>query len=183
VKVRHALVYAYRLKYGIGIAESMPEASVDLRKCKKCKKEFAKWVSNQCNQVICSTCGNVQCYICSKTVPVDYSHFRGFGGTGSCDLYNDSGLIELAKARGLKPLITSPFEKIDSVENCGIPEAGLAEHLRMEIFLDISQPIGPSESTEAHQAGPFNGIANLCRNRSLMALLSVKSPFPQHSLP
>lgn len=80
------------------VAEAMHKASV--RVCNKCKKEFEKQGSKECNQVTCLACGNIQCYICSATIPSNHSHFRRFGGTGTCDLYDDPGLVaQVAKAR------------------------------------------------------------------------------------
>lgn len=76
----------------------MHEASI--RKCNKCGQKFNKEGDNQCNQITCLKCGNIQCYICSKTVPKDHTHFRRFGGKGTCDLYDDPGLVaQVARAK------------------------------------------------------------------------------------
>jgi len=76
----------------------MHKASV--RVCNKCKREFEKRGNNECNQVTCLACGNIQCYICSATVPSDHSHFRTYGGKGTCDLYGDPGLrAQVARAK------------------------------------------------------------------------------------
>ncbi|PIA88930.1 E3 ubiquitin-protein ligase [Cercospora beticola] len=52
------------------IEEAMTAALV--RKCNKCSKPFIKDFG--CNKMSCSSCGNLQCYVCSETVR-DYNHF------------------------------------------------------------------------------------------------------------
>jgi len=102
-----SVAYAYQVEYQNDpkaaainrVAEAMHKASV--RTCNKCGKEFEKQGRTECNQVKCLICGNIQCYICSATIPADHSHFRRFGGTGTCDLYDDPGLVaQIAKAKG-----------------------------------------------------------------------------------
>jgi TRIAD3 protein (E3 ubiquitin-protein ligase RNF216) len=68
------------------IEEAMSEALI--RKCNKCGTPFVK--EEGCNKMTCtrSGCGNVQCYVCSKSCT--YAHFndqsRG-GKTGNCPLF------------------------------------------------------------------------------------------------
>ncbi|KAM3424729.1 hypothetical protein BST61_g6716 [Cercospora zeina] len=52
------------------IEEAMTAALV--RKCNKCSKPFIKDFG--CNKMFCTSCGNLQCYVCSQTVK-DYNHF------------------------------------------------------------------------------------------------------------
>ena len=52
------------------IEEAMTTALI--RKCNKCSKSFIKEYG--CNKMACTSCGNLQCYVCSKTVK-DYNHF------------------------------------------------------------------------------------------------------------
>lgn len=43
----------------------------------------------------CTKCGNIQCYVCSKSC--DYAHFndtRRGGKTGNCDLFDAEGGVE-----------------------------------------------------------------------------------------
>ncbi|PFH60040.1 hypothetical protein XA68_11524 [Ophiocordyceps unilateralis] len=69
------------------IEEAMSAAVI--RRCNKCGAPFIK--DGGCNKMTCarSGCGNVQCYICSKSC--DYAHFndphRG-GRTGNCPLFD-----------------------------------------------------------------------------------------------
>ena len=50
--------------------------------CNKCKVRFEK--DYGCNRIICSGCRNYQCYLCSKDVESNYSHFGD--GPGKCPL-------------------------------------------------------------------------------------------------
>ncbi|KAF2089209.1 hypothetical protein K490DRAFT_4043, partial [Saccharata proteae CBS 121410] len=52
------------------VEEAMTAAMV--RGCNKCKKKFVKEYG--CNKITCASCGNIQCYICSKDVD-NYAHF------------------------------------------------------------------------------------------------------------
>ncbi|KAK5701425.1 hypothetical protein LTR17_022618 [Elasticomyces elasticus] len=52
------------------IEEAMTAAMI--RSCNKCKKQFIK--DYGCNKMACSSCGNLQCYVCSASVK-DYNHF------------------------------------------------------------------------------------------------------------
>lgn len=68
------------------IEEAMSEALI--RKCNKCGTPFVK--EEGCNKMTCTRpgCGNVQCYVCSKSCT--YSHFndeRRGGKTGNCPLF------------------------------------------------------------------------------------------------
>lgn len=62
------------------IEEAMTKALV--RNCNNCKKPFIK--DYGCNKMSCPSCGNMQCYACSKNV-VNYNHF----GRTACPL-NDN---------------------------------------------------------------------------------------------
>ncbi|KAK3898961.1 hypothetical protein C8A05DRAFT_18530 [Staphylotrichum tortipilum] len=69
------------------VEEAMSAALI--RKCNKCSTPFIK--ENGCNKMTCVRpgCGNVQCYVCSKSC--DYSHFddAGRGGKkGNCPLFD-----------------------------------------------------------------------------------------------
>jgi TRIAD3 protein (E3 ubiquitin-protein ligase RNF216) len=67
------------------IEEAMSAALI--RKCNKCGTPFIK--EEGCNKMRCTLkgCGNVQCYVCSKSC--DYDHFddQGRGGTRNCPLF------------------------------------------------------------------------------------------------
>ncbi|KAF4445132.1 hypothetical protein F53441_10974 [Fusarium austroafricanum] len=70
------------------VEEAMSEALI--RKCNKCRTAFIK--QDGCNKMTCTTkgCGNVQCYVCSKSC--DYDHFddsRRGGKKGNCPLFED----------------------------------------------------------------------------------------------
>ncbi|KAF2216827.1 hypothetical protein CERZMDRAFT_92898 [Cercospora zeae-maydis SCOH1-5] len=77
------------------VEEAMTAALV--RKCNKCSKPFIKDFG--CNKMSCTSCGNLQCYVCSQTVK-DYNHFDqtaagapNANGAGSlvkrCPLYDN----------------------------------------------------------------------------------------------
>ncbi|KAF5600642.1 RING finger (TRIAD), partial [Fusarium pseudoanthophilum] len=71
------------------VEEAMSKALI--RKCNKCSTPFIK--EEGCNKMTCTRkgCGNVQCYVCSKSC--DYNHFndesRG-GKQGNCPLFESS---------------------------------------------------------------------------------------------
>lgn len=74
------------------VEEAMTEALV--RSCNKCKNKFVKEFG--CNKMTCPSCGNLQCYVCSKTVS-DYRHFadnydrhNGRNGSKKCPLHDDT---------------------------------------------------------------------------------------------
>ncbi|KAJ4389940.1 hypothetical protein N0V93_007413 [Gnomoniopsis smithogilvyi] len=52
-------------------------------------------IEHGCNKMTCTKCGNIQCYVCSKSC--DYSHFndtRRGGRAGNCDLFDKEGGVE-----------------------------------------------------------------------------------------
>ncbi|KAF5647321.1 RING finger (TRIAD) [Fusarium sp. NRRL 52700] len=71
------------------VEEAMSRALI--RKCNKCRTPFIK--EEGCNKMTCTRkgCGNVQCYVCSKSC--DYNHFndesRG-GKQGNCPLFESA---------------------------------------------------------------------------------------------
>ncbi|OLN98060.1 E3 ubiquitin-protein ligase RNF216-like protein 2, partial [Colletotrichum chlorophyti] len=80
---------------GIGARREIEEAmsAALIRKCNKCGTPFIKELG--CNKMTCTRagCGNIQCYVCSKSC--DYSHFddksRG-GKAGNCPLFDKDGV-------------------------------------------------------------------------------------------
>ena len=75
------------------VEEAMSEAMV--RTCNKCGLRFVK--KEGCNKMTC-TCGNKQCFVCSKNVE-DYTHFDG---KGRCPMYCDADSLlkeDVDKAR------------------------------------------------------------------------------------
>ncbi|KFX99740.1 hypothetical protein O988_03675 [Pseudogymnoascus sp. VKM F-3808] len=67
------------------VEEAMTKAMVRL--CNKCKGPFIK--EDGCNKMNCP-CGNIQCYVCSKSC--QYNHFddeRRGGKAGNCPLFDD----------------------------------------------------------------------------------------------
>ena len=75
---------------GLSVRRQIEEAMSDalIRRCNNCGTPFVK--EEGCNKMTCTRpgCGNVQCYVCSKSCA--YSHFndesRG-GKTGNCPLF------------------------------------------------------------------------------------------------
>ena len=70
------------------VQEAMEMASE--RICNKCKVRFEK--ASGCNRIICSGCGNYQCYLCSKDVEKNYNHFGV--GPGRCSLRDITKIAE-----------------------------------------------------------------------------------------
>ncbi|CAG8974924.1 hypothetical protein HYALB_00006711 [Hymenoscyphus albidus] len=75
---------------GLSIRRQIEEArsAALIRKCNKCGTSFIK--EEGCNKMACTKCGNIQCYVCSKSC--GYDHFndphRG-GKPGNCPLFED----------------------------------------------------------------------------------------------
>ncbi|KAF2723917.1 hypothetical protein K431DRAFT_282611 [Polychaeton citri CBS 116435] len=73
------------------VEEAMTAAMV--RSCNKCEKKFIK--DYGCNKMICPTCKNMQCYVCSQTITT-YEHFtdkklpRKNKSTTKCPLYDNA---------------------------------------------------------------------------------------------
>jgi TRIAD3 protein (E3 ubiquitin-protein ligase RNF216) len=68
------------------IEEAMSAALI--RKCNKCGTPFIK--EEGCNKMRCTLkgCGNVQCYVCSKSCDYDHFNDEGRGGKpGNCPLF------------------------------------------------------------------------------------------------
>lgn len=107
-----------------------------IRKCNKCSAPFIK--ENGCNkvrsrldkfirtheilnceQMTCTKCRNIQCYICSKSC--EYSHFndvkRG-GKEGNCPLFDEGG-IEIRHSEEVKNAEAEARKKV-LAENSGI---------------------------------------------------------------
>jgi len=73
------------------IEEAMSQALI--RRCNKCNTPFIK--TEGCNKMTCTQpgCGNIQCYICSKSC--GYEHFndtRRGGKQGNCPLFDQAGV-------------------------------------------------------------------------------------------
>lgn len=60
----------------------------------KCKNSFVK--AEGCNKIICTKCGNLQCYVCGTNVENSYVHFadKYHGGTGTCALWDGKEGLE-----------------------------------------------------------------------------------------
>jgi hypothetical protein len=65
-----------------------------IRKCTKCQTPFLK--TEGCNKMKCPKCGNLQCYICHKSINKEgYKHFneRRDGEGGGCVLFEETAQI------------------------------------------------------------------------------------------
>lgn len=67
------------------VEEAMTKALI--RNCNQCKKPFVK--DYGCNKMVCPSCGNRQCYVCSKTVR-DYEHFSDDPNNRKCPLHDNT---------------------------------------------------------------------------------------------
>ncbi|KAK8156267.1 hypothetical protein IWX90DRAFT_228017 [Phyllosticta citrichinensis] len=65
------------------VEEAMTAALI--RECNNCKNKFIK--DYGCNKMTCTSCRNLQCYVCSKNVK-DYHHFGA--KPGQCPLYENT---------------------------------------------------------------------------------------------
>jgi TRIAD3 protein (E3 ubiquitin-protein ligase RNF216) len=98
---------------GLSIRRQIEEAmsAALIRKCNKCGTPFVK--EEGCNKMTCTRngCGNMQCYVCSKSC--DYGHFddakRG-GKAGNCPLFESvdarhEGEVSKAEQEALQKII------------------------------------------------------------------------------
>jgi hypothetical protein len=113
-----------------------------IRKCNKCNTPFIK--EQGCNKMTCtrSGCGNVQCYVCSKSCAYDHFDDPSRGGkAGNCPLFDDQEVrheTEVAQAEeaARKELVA---------ENPNINE----EHLR----LSMSEAVAKDDEQRKSRGG------------------------------
>jgi TRIAD3 protein (E3 ubiquitin-protein ligase RNF216) len=92
---------------GLSIRRQIEEAmsAALIRKCNKCSTPFVK--EEGCNKMTCTLngCGNVQCYVCSKSCAYDHFDDSSRGGKkGNCPLFEsviERHDIEVKKAEEL----------------------------------------------------------------------------------
>lgn len=75
---------------GLSIRRQIEEAmsAALIRKCNTCGAPFIK--DEGCNKMSCSKCGNIQCYVCSKSCAYDHFNDMGRGGkVGNCPLFDN----------------------------------------------------------------------------------------------
>ncbi|OBT50038.1 hypothetical protein VE04_09743, partial [Pseudogymnoascus sp. 24MN13] len=89
------------------VEEAMTAALVRL--CNKCKGPFIK--EDGCNKMNCP-CGNIQCYVCSKSC--QYNHFddeRRGGKAGNCPLFDDVQVRHEDETKRAETLIVEKLKK------------------------------------------------------------------------
>ena len=89
------------------VEEAMTAALVRL--CNKCKGPFIK--EDGCNKMNCP-CGNIQCYVCSKSC--QYNHFddeRRGGKAGNCPLFDDVNKRHEDETKRAEELIVEKLRK------------------------------------------------------------------------
>ncbi|KAF2496158.1 hypothetical protein BU16DRAFT_368160 [Lophium mytilinum] len=112
------------------VEEAMTNALI--RICNKCQHPFIKDFG--CNKMVCTRCGNKQCYVCSKTV-VDYNHFKE---NGPCPLHDNTDQRHtedvkkaeteaLAKVRAENPELTDEDLKVKVSDTVRLEEEARAQ--------------------------------------------------------
>jgi TRIAD3 protein (E3 ubiquitin-protein ligase RNF216) len=89
------------------VEEAMTAALV--RFCNKCKGPFIK--EDGCNKMNCP-CGNIQCYVCSKSC--QYNHFddeRRGGKSGNCPLFDDVQVRHEDETKRAEVIIVEKLKK------------------------------------------------------------------------
>ncbi|OAF56327.2 hypothetical protein VC83_06635 [Pseudogymnoascus destructans] len=89
------------------VEEAMTAALV--RTCNKCKGPFIK--EDGCNKMNCP-CGNIQCYVCSKSC--QYNHFddeRRGGKSGNCPLFDDVQVRHEDETKRAEEIIVEKLKK------------------------------------------------------------------------
>jgi hypothetical protein len=86
--------------------EAMSKALI--RHCNKCKQPFIK--SDGCNKMTCSSCKNLQCYLCGINVTADYAHFNAPGS--KCPVYSQDKTLEELHAEEVKAAAEAAEAKI-----------------------------------------------------------------------
>lgn len=104
------------------IEEAMTKALV--RNCNRCKKAFIK--DYGCNKMTCPSCGNMQCYTCSKDI-VNYNHF----GRNACPL-NDN--VEERHEKDVRAAEEAARAQVQA-ENPGVA----VEHLDFQVSERVKQ--------------------------------------------
>jgi TRIAD3 protein (E3 ubiquitin-protein ligase RNF216) len=129
------------------IEEAMSEALI--RKCNKCGTPFVK--EEGCNKMTCtrSGCGNVQCYVCSRSCT--YSHFndehRG-GKAGNCPLFEKTSQrhedeVKKAEKVALEKIRAKHPELREEDLTVKVSEAVLQDEQRRHGNEVVPRPAGP----------------------------------------
>ncbi|WPH04591.1 Hypothetical protein R9X50_00748300 [Acrodontium crateriforme] len=136
------------------IEEAMTAAMV--RSCNQCKKQFIKEYG--CNKMRCSSCNNMQCYVCSVTLQ-DYDHFdhdpASMGGlddapgaskSTKCPLYDN---VEERHEREVKKAEAEAREEV-ARDNPGLS----VEDLQIK----VSDAVKNAEADRIQRAGVHGGF-------------------------
>ncbi|KFY16531.1 hypothetical protein V492_01267 [Pseudogymnoascus sp. VKM F-4246] len=96
---------------GLDVRREVEEAmtSAMVRLCNKCKSPFIK--EEGCNKMMCP-CGNIQCYVCSKSC--EYDHFddtRRGGKSGNCPLFDDVNKRHEDETKSAEKAIVEKLQK------------------------------------------------------------------------
>lgn len=98
---------------GLSIRRQIEEAmsAALIRKCNKCGTPFVK--EEGCNKMTCTRngCGNIQCYVCSKSCSYDHFNDQSRGGkVGNCPLFESvverhEGEVSKAEKEALEKIL------------------------------------------------------------------------------
>lgn len=129
------------------IEEAMTAALV--RNCNRCKKPFIKEYG--CNKMACTSCGNLQCYVCSKSV-TNYDHFH----KGTCPLHDN---VEERHAEEIKKAEAEARAQVEA-ENPSINKADLEFQVSGEVKKAEEAAEKRRRDVAAIAGGDHAGLAN-----------------------
>ncbi|KAK7547286.1 hypothetical protein IWX49DRAFT_552915 [Phyllosticta citricarpa] len=141
------------------VEEAMTAALI--RECNKCKNKFIKEFG--CNKMTCTSCRNLQCYVCSKDVK-DYHHFGE--GRDKCPLYENT---EQRHENEVQKAEKAAFEQLKK-ENPDISEEDLK--------IQVSEAVKKADKERIARGG-LRGVANpLGHNPDDLYARYVRRPGP-----
>lgn len=148
---------------GLSIRRQIEEAmsAALIRKCNKCSAPFIK--EEGCNKMMCTKCGNLQCYICSESC--DYKHFndtsRG-GKAGNCPLFDEKNNIELRHFEEVGKAEKEALEKVRAEH----PEYTV-EDLKIKLSKNVMKDEEARKAKNLHNRNPqMDAQALLARHRA-----------------
>ncbi|KAJ4329868.1 hypothetical protein N0V87_010496 [Didymella glomerata] len=116
------------------VEEAMPAAMI--RKCNRCQQPFIKEYG--CNKISCTSCGNKQCYICSKNVN-NYEHF-GDPDKGRCALHDN---VEDVHEQAVKRAADETMARV---------KAGNPELSEADLMVQVSARVQQAEAARRGRA-------------------------------
>ncbi|KAK5165469.1 uncharacterized protein LTR77_008998 [Saxophila tyrrhenica] len=157
------------------VEEAMTAALI--RSCNKCKKTFIK--DYGCNKMSCNSCGNKQCYVCSKDVH-DYNHF-------------DQTTRPNAGASSSKSKLCPLYDNVEERHEREVKEAEAAARAQVvednpdvtaeDLEIKVSDAVKQTAADRVQQAGGVNaGFAPFLAGGAFLPQLQHYQPYVHQPL-